>query len=257
MSSLAFSSLDASQRSLGWGNEVELYYASPGTGGVFALKLDKSGARVTREVAAPRRVVGVRSLAFTRKNQQLHAVAALGNADELYYYENSKIRQQWQLAGDAYGQLGQVAFAGDNTLFGVSMRDRSVVRLYSGHATQFAQLPRDVLPVGVAFDSKFRLYVGANRVTANERQAEIYRVDMQSRNVTLVAAIGGALLDSFVFSYDDRLFLSDAAHGALHEVEFAPFLDAESRLIADHRLASGGANAGAAGAKSFRGNANW
>lgn len=227
---------------------TSLYYASPKTGRVYTIeRSDDETSKtkyVTKEVAssaAP--IVGVRSLAFTRHNQQLSA-STHNATDHLFQYEDSKIRKAFCDLGHGYGCLGQVAFYGDNSLFGVSQRDRTVVRVYSGVATTLATLDADTLPVGVAFDSKNRLYVGANRFTANERQAEIWRLDISTKNLTLVAAIGGALLDSFAFSFDDRLFLTDVAHGAIHEVEFLEWLAEETDLINRHLLASGAKHAG-------------
>jgi hypothetical protein len=236
VSALAFSGLGVNQRWLNNDNTTELYVGSPFDGKVQALRLDQKGKPQLRDVTNGVLLAeGVRSLAFTRNNQQLYAATCnkTTGQGQLFAYENSHIRQQFEPLS-TIDCLGEMQWGNDNVLYTVDATNRSIVAVYSGVAVVLAQLPVDVIPVGLQFNSKWHAYVGANRVTRNRRQAEIYAFDLGKRTLQLSAAVGGAVLDSFAFSYDDRLFFTDRAHAAIHEVELGDLvaLNAEGALIA-------------------------
>jgi DNA-binding beta-propeller fold protein YncE len=98
-----------------------------------------------------------------------------------------------------------------------------------------------------ALDSTGRLFIGANRVNHNQREAEVYTVDLKTGELQLVAAVGGAQLDTLLVTPDNRVFFTDPAHDAVHEVVLGSrFLDNELRLIRNGNLVSGGRHPGAA-----------
>ena len=119
---------------------------------------------------------------------------------------------------DNFGCLGQVAWGADDALWAVSQRDRKLVRVYSGTSVDVAQLPDDVLPRGVALGPAGEVYVGANRITHNQRQAEVWLYDAETGEFSLRGAVGGAQLEQLAVSVDGRVFFTDAAHTAIHEV---------------------------------------
>ena len=163
---------------------------------------------------------------------------------------------------DNFGCLGQVAWGADDALWAVSQRDRKLVRVYSGTSVDVAQLPDDVLPRGVALGPAGEVYVGANRITHNQRQAEVWLYDAETGEFSLRGAVGGAQLEQLAVSVDGRVFFTDAAHTAIHEVLDEPFFDEETELINNGPsrkidLASGAKHAGGAEAKNFFGHGPW
>jgi sugar lactone lactonase YvrE len=164
-----------------------------------------------------------------------------------------------------YGCLGQVSRTADGAMIGISQRDRRLVKVYDGgvalaqHALPDVDLVARAVAVG---PHDHRVYVGANRVTRNQRQAEVLRYDEQSGEFTLLAAVGGARLESLAVSHDGRIFFTDSAHSAIHEVLDEPFLAEETTLLVDGparaiNLATGAKHAGGAEGATFYGQSAW
>ncbi len=245
-------------------DDAELVFGAAGNGSVRGVARFGRGQERVNELTGAHGawpgvpIKGVRALAVETTSGKLHAVTCAkdGGEDALWVYDTW--RQQFCKIGENYGCLGHgVAFGPDNSLYAVSVDRRQLLRLYSAFPTVIANFSSDVVPLAAALDSKCRLFVGAQRVNKNQQQAEVYHVDEASGELTLVAAVGGALLDTLIVTPDDRVFFTDAAHDAVHEVEFRTHLplEEELKLIRGGFLASGARHAGGAGAANKYGHA--
>jgi hypothetical protein len=76
---------------------------------------------------------------------------------------------------------------------------------------------------------------------------------LKTGELQLVAAVGGAQLDTLLVTPDNRVFFTDPAHDAVHEVVLGSrFLDNELRLIRNGNLVSGGRHPGAASSTAHK-----
>jgi DNA-binding beta-propeller fold protein YncE len=197
---------------------------------------------------------GVRAFGVEPSSGKLYAVTCVKDGGEDAFWVYDEWRGQFCKVGEGYGCLGHnIVFNADDTVYAVSVEKRQVVRLWSGYPTVVANFTADVVPTSIGSDSTGRLFVGANRVNYNQREAEVYTVDVKTGELQLVAAVGGAQLDTLLVTPDDRVFFTDPAHDAVHEVVLGSrFLDNELRLIRNGNLVSGGRHPGAASSTAHK-----